>query len=363
MDKWKDCKNMLIIRLDNMGDLIMNNAALQQIKANMPHCKITLLASEMAIPIIPFLGTVDAYIQYDAPWMKLSNQDSAARTEALVANIKEKQFDSCIIFNVYSQNPMAAILLAYLAGIPKRAAYMRENPYSLLTHWVPDKEPLFQVKHQITRDLELVKYLGISHLSSCLPTLKMPSGRLSIFLPKPDLKRVILNYDVSEEKRRIPIEVARELLEKLLGLNFQVVLVGKENNGYLRSCSSVDSSPKLVNLIGKTSVRDLLLVVQQADAVITVNTGVAHISCALQRPTLVLYAQTNPQHIPWSRDSDFILYPVSPSARSKNTINIFVDKQNRDSKIVPLTTAVILKKFQALLGRSGPKKELMEEDG
>ena len=363
MDKWKDCKNMLIIRLDNMGDLIMNNAALQQIKANMPHCKITLLASKMAIPIIPFLGTVDAYIQYDAPWMKLSNQDSAARTEALVANIKEKQFDSCIIFNVYSQNPMAAILLAYLAGIPKRAAYMRENPYSLLTHWVPDKEPLFQVKHQITRDLELVKYLGISHLSSCLPTLKMPSGRLSIFLPKPDLKRVILNYDVSEEKRRIPIEVARELLEKLLGLNFQVVLVGKENNGYLRSCSSVDSSPKLVNLIGKTSVRDLLLVVQQADAVITVNTGVAHISCALQRTTLVLYAQSNPQHIPWSRDSDFILYPVSPSALSKNTINIFVDKQNRGSKIVPLTTAVILKKFQALLGRNGTKKELMEEDG
>ncbi|MDR0262450.1 MAG: glycosyltransferase family 9 protein [Sphingobacterium sp.] len=361
MDEWKDCKNMLIIRLDNMGDLIMNNAAFQQIKTNMPHCKITLLASEMAIPIIPFLGTVDAYIQYDAPWMKLGNQDSATYTEALIADIREKQFDACIIFNVYSQNPMAAIMLAYLAGIPKRAAYMRENPYTLLTQWIPDKEPLFQVRHQITRDLELVKYLGISTLNSSLPTLQIPSGRFPIFVSNPAFKPVILNYDVSEEKRRIPIEVARALIEKLIELNFQVVLVGKGNNDYLRSCSSTPNSQNLVNLIGTTSVRDLLLLVQQAAAVITVNTGVAHISCALQRPTLVLYAQTNPQHIPWSRDSDFVLYPVSPSARSKNTINIFVDKQNGTTKIAPLTTDVILEKFHALLERTGLKRKLMEE--
>jgi ADP-heptose:LPS heptosyltransferase len=251
MDKWKDCKNMLVIRLDNMGDLIMNNAALQQIKTNMPDCKITLLASKMAIPIIPYLGTVDAYMQYDAPWMKLSDQDSAVSTEALVADIRKKQFDACLIFNVYSQNPMAAIMLAYLAGIPKRAAYMRENPYSLLTHWIPDKEPLFQVQHQITRDLELVKYLGISHLSNCLPTLKIPSDGLSISISIPLAKRVILNYDVSEEKRRIPSAVARSLTEKLLELNFQVILVGKENNDYLTACSSISSAQNLINLIGK----------------------------------------------------------------------------------------------------------------
>ncbi|WP_293908175.1 glycosyltransferase family 9 protein [Sphingobacterium sp. UBA5670] len=363
MDEWKDCRNMLIIRLDNMGDLIMNNAAFQQIKTNMPHCKITLLASEMAIPIIPFLGTVDAYIQYDAPWMKLSKQDSATCTEALIADIREKQFDACIIFNVYSQNPMAAIMLAYLADIPKRAAYMRENPYTLLTHWIPDEEPLFQVRHQITRDLELVKYLGISTLNSCLPSLKIPSGKFSVSISNPAIKPVIVNYDVSEEKRRIPIEVARALIEKLLELNFQVVLVGKENNDYLRSCSSIPNSQNLTNLIGATSVCDLLQLVQQAAAVITVNTGVAHISCALQRPTLVLYAQTNPQHIPWSRDSDFILYPVSSSAQSKNTINTFVDRQNGTSEIAPLTTAIILEKFHALLERTGLKRKLMGEGG
>ncbi|WP_341832197.1 hypothetical protein AACH28_02955 [Sphingobacterium thalpophilum] len=109
---------MLIIRLDNMGDLIMSNAALQEIKSANGNCKITLLASEMAVPIIPYLGTVDDYIQYDAPWMKLSSHDTVASTEALIKTIKNRQFDSCIIFNVYSQNPMASIMLAYLAEIP-----------------------------------------------------------------------------------------------------------------------------------------------------------------------------------------------------------------------------------------------------
>ncbi len=350
MGQWKDCRNLLVIRLDNMGDVIMNNAALQEIKHQMPACKITLLASKMAVPIIPYLGTIDDYIQYDAPWMKLTDQDTAASTEALVHVIKALHFDGCLIFNVYSQNPMAAIFLAYLAGIPKRAAYLRENPYSLLTDWVPDQEPLFQVQHQIIRDLSLLTHLGISEHTTRLPALQLPDSPCNLELPR--LSRcVILNYDVSEEKRRIPLKIARELIQNLLSLDYQVLLVGKDDNDYLANCRKNIQSPRLTNLIGKTSIQDLLLLIPQAKAVITVNTGLVHMACALKVPTLVLYAQTNPQHIPWSQESAFILYPVEADKQSKNTINIFVDNQHNDSENPPLTTANILEKFSELLMR------------
>jgi hypothetical protein len=51
-------------------------------------------------------------------------------------------------------------MLAYLAGIPKRLAYCRENPYQLLTDWVPDQEPYTFIKHQVRRDLDLVAAVG-----------------------------------------------------------------------------------------------------------------------------------------------------------------------------------------------------------
>lgn len=361
MSNWKECKNILVIRLDNMGDLIMNNAALQELKFAIPDCKVTLLASEMAIPIIPFLGTVDDYMQYDAPWMKLAGQDSAEGTEVLINEIRSRQFDGCLIFNVYSQNPMAAILLAFLAGIPRRAAYMRENPYSLLTDWIPDKEPLFQVKHQITRDLDLLRHLGISYENSRLPSLKNIPQKVSLNLPTAKSKRVVLNYDVSEEKRRIAVKIAQELTQKLIDLDYQVVLIGKNDSDYLRASRQNLSSSNLINLIGMTSIADLLALLQNSDAVITVNTAVAHIGCALAKPTLVLYAQTNPQHIPWSQDSDFILYPVRSTMRSKNTINTFVDKQSKPSQNMALRTNIILQKFSVLLANAAQQQGLVQQ--
>lgn len=361
MGQWKDCRNLLVIRLDNMGDLIMNNAALQEIKHQMPSCKITLLASKMAIPIIPYLGTIDDYIQYDAPWMKLTEQDSAASTEALIHVIKALHFDGCLIFNVYSQNPMAAIFLAYMAGIPKRAAYMRENPYALLTDWVPDQEPLFQVQHQIIRDLGLLTHLGISSHTNRLPTLKMPDHPCSLRLAAPLSHYIILNYDVSEEKRRIPVEIAQELIQKLLDLHHPVLLVGKNDNDYLAACRKNIGSRQLFNLIGKTSIPDLLSLVKGARAVITVNTGLVHMACALKTPTLVLYAQTNPQHIPWSQESTFILYPVSAGKRSKNSINIFVDQQHTQAEYTPFTVDTILEKFSELLLRFDRRETEIQE--
>jgi hypothetical protein len=66
-----------------------------------------------------------------------------------VRQISEKKFDAAVIFTVYSQNPLPTVMLAYLAGIPKRLAYCRENPYQLLTDWVPDQEPYTLIKHQV----------------------------------------------------------------------------------------------------------------------------------------------------------------------------------------------------------------------
>ena len=147
-ERWTECKNILCIRPDNIGDLLMTTPALKALKETFS-CKITILTSSMASRIALSIPVIDDVMAIDLPWVKTKSSTNNQKIfYELVNEIEKRQFDAAIIFTVYSQNTMPSILLAYLAGIPKRLAYCRENPYELLTDWVPDKEPYSVVQHQ-----------------------------------------------------------------------------------------------------------------------------------------------------------------------------------------------------------------------
>ncbi len=54
-------------------------------------------------------------------------------------------------------------------------------------------------------------------------------------------------------------------------------------------------SHKPLNLVGKTTLPELVALLQLAEAVIAPDTGPAHIASALGTPVIGLYAATNPQ--------------------------------------------------------------------
>lgn len=145
----------MCIRPDNMGDLIMTGPALRALKDTFD-AKITVLTSSAAAGIAALMAEIDEVMVCDLPWVKNQSIADTAVFDETVQRIKAKQFDAAVVFTVYSQNPLPTVMLAYLAGIPRRLAYCRENPYQLLTHWVPDKEPYSEIKHQVQRDLDLV---------------------------------------------------------------------------------------------------------------------------------------------------------------------------------------------------------------
>ncbi|HEX8460355.1 MAG TPA: glycosyltransferase family 9 protein, partial [Segetibacter sp.] len=155
IQNWQHCKCILVIRADNMGDLIMNGPAISALKTTFS-AKITVLTSSMAAGIAPHLPCIDEVIVFDLPWVKAKAVAGSDEIFHLVKQLKQKKFDAVVIFTVFSQNPLPAAMIAYMAGIPLRLAYCRENPYELLTDWVPDKEPYSFIQHQVERDLNLV---------------------------------------------------------------------------------------------------------------------------------------------------------------------------------------------------------------
>src|SRR5581483_2278876 len=124
--------------------------------------------------IVPFISEVDDSIIFDSPWIKTDKQGTSKEVQNLVKQITQKSFDAAVIFTTYSQSPLPAALICFLANIPKRLAFVHENPYQLLTHWVPDPEPNDFIHHEVQRQLTLVSEIGYT----------TKNEKLSLTLPK-----------------------------------------------------------------------------------------------------------------------------------------------------------------------------------
>ena len=317
-----------------MGDVIMTGPAIRALKETF-QCNITLLTSGAAAGIASCIKEIDDVIIADLPWVKHNTLFDASMCLHLVQQLKERHFDAAIIFTVYSQSALPAALLTYLAGIPFRLAYCRENPYELLTDWVIDKEPFHFILHQVQRDLALVKQVGATtkcndlqlHLShkanvSMLQKLQQAGVHTSA-------KWILLHPGVSEAKRMYPVEQWVEIARMLEhDFHLQILLSGTKSEAPLAQAIADKANIKgIYNIAGLLNVQEFISCVQHTKLVITVNTATTHIAAAAKTPQVVLYAATNPQHTPWKSLSRVFYFPVQAELQSKNEIIRYVNGQ------------------------------------
>jgi ADP-heptose:LPS heptosyltransferase len=161
MTTWDKAKNILCVRLDSIGDVLMTTPAFRALKESKPECKLTLLTSGSGEAIASLIPEIDEVIRLDAPWMKATPERDSSRFDTeMIERLRRENFDAAIIFTVFSQNPLPAAYLCYLAEIPLRLGYCRENPYQLLNCWLKDNETEFCLKHEVVRQLDLVRFVG-----------------------------------------------------------------------------------------------------------------------------------------------------------------------------------------------------------
>lgn len=325
------CKNILVIRADNMGDLLMSSPAIRAVKETL-RCKITVLTSSMGQGIASFITEIDEVIVCDLPWVKTNEKFSPEQYFSLIEKLKAANFDGAIVFTVYSQNPLPSVMMAYLSGIPHRLAYCRENPYELLTDWVPEKEPYTFIRHQVRRDLELV---GQINCRTSNENLSLKVKNYSWPLLKNKLQElgfndcrisIVLHAGVSEQKREYPfrrwVETGKLLLKEF---PCQLVLTGNSAEAEFSDKISAEIGEGAISVAGKLDLQEFISLIRHSALVISVNTGTIHIAAALDIPIIVLYALTNPQHSPWKAKGEIMPFNVSKHLKSKNEVIKYVN--------------------------------------
>jgi len=305
-----EIRRVLCVRTDNLGDVLMTTPALHALRDACPGRHLTLLTSGAGAALAPFLTDVDDVIRYDAPWVGARTPRSHPADLAMRTLLEEGQFDAAVIFTVYSQNPMPAATMCYLAGVRRRLARCRENPYALLNDWVRETEPEHGVQHEVQRQLSLVQAIGANADDTRMrmqlrgidrQTLETILARRGI---DPELPYALIHPGASAESRRYPVERFAEAAAKLVrstGMN--MLITGSASETPLAH-ALIDAAgpavrPFMHDLTDAFELGAFAALIERAAVVISNNSGPVHIASALRAPVVDLYALTNPQHAPW----------------------------------------------------------------
>lgn len=315
-----------------MGDLLMSAPAIRALKQTFSP-KITLLTSSMAAGIAPYVSEIDDVIVFDLPWVKAKEVIANEEIFTLTEQLKERKFDAAVIFTVFSQSAMPAAMMAYMAGIPLRLAYSRENPYKLLSNWVPDKEPYTFIQHQVMRDLALVNAIGADtddislHLNIPVTCWKVVANKLTNTGVDIDKPWIIFHAGVSEKKREYPQDLWVEAAKLIIEKGFQILFTGTASEETLCAQLARKTGVNTFSVAGLFKLEEFIALIEKAPVVVSVNTGTIHIAAAVNTPVVVLYAQTNPQHTPWMVPCEVLEFEMEEDKRSKNEVIQYLYKK------------------------------------
>ena len=308
-ERWQTVKRVLLVRLDNLGDVLLTTPAFHAVKTALPDASLTLLASHVGAQVAVLNPDIDDVIVYPAPWMdpwRKMPQDSE-REQHTIAEIKDRHFDGAIIFTSFHQSPLPSAYLCYLADIPLRVAASIDGPGSLLTtrHKHPDT-----IIHEVEHNLNLVRVLGMDTDERDL-VLNVPGDAqrdIAHLLETYAIHRplVVVHPGCTMPARTYPWEMYVEVINLLVEqLGAFVVVTGADDErplveqilGQVRT----ENIPATLAMAGTLPFPLFCALIQAADLTITNNTGPMHISAAVKTPVIALFALTNPpeQWGPW----------------------------------------------------------------
>lgn len=320
MEDWTQAKNILCIRLDAMGDVLMTTPAMKALKDAVPGRKVSLLTSTQGALIASSIDIFEKVFSYKAPWLKASGTRSDSSVDVgLIEDLKKEKFDAVVIFTVYSQNPLPSAFLCFLAEIPLRAAYCRENPYSLLTHWLVEDEPEQRLRHEVRRHLDLVTHLGAC--GEDLP-LYLNVDKKSLIAVEEKLKArnifplsrdwIVIHPGSTASSRRYSISgfaKVADLIIEILGK--RVLFTGSQDEREIINSIQTEMHNPSDNLGGELSLKEMIALLSKSPLLISNNSGPVHMAAALGTPIVDLYALTNPQHTPWMVQHTTLFHDVS----------------------------------------------------
>jgi ADP-heptose:LPS heptosyltransferase len=287
--------NVLAVRQDNNGDVLLAGPALRAIAAGAS--RLLLLCGPSGRAAAEALCGIDEVLCWEAAWIEAHpTPPRRDDLERFVDRLAGLRIDVAVIFTSFHQSPLPTALLLRMAGVPKVGAISEDYPGGLLDvrhRGVPDD------LHEVERALSLARAMGFAppphdegRLAMCVAD-ENPAAHLGSY--------VVVHPGATVPARAWSPQANRALVRALAERGRRVVVTGSAGEREL--CAAVAGEHAL-NLCGATDFRELGRVIADADAIVVGNTGAAHVAAAVGTPTVSLFPPTVPaaRFRPWMVD-------------------------------------------------------------
>ena len=285
--------NKILIRSTNwIGDAVMTLPAVAAIRKGFPNAEITILAKEWVAEIFRLSKDIDKIIIFADP----GRHSGIGGKIDLARELRAEHFGATILL----QNAISAALLTFFAGIPRRAGYNTYARGFLLTDSIVLRKEIKKM-HQTKYYLEMVKALGCPDIADNV-FLDVPDEYLTLastLLGKKGVQRekVVIGMAPGAAygpAKRWPPERFAQTADMLISeFDAQVLLFGSTQDMPTIQEIISHTRGKLFSFAEETTLKEAIALIDGCNAFISNDSGLTHVSGALNKPTVAIFGSTN----------------------------------------------------------------------
>jgi len=294
-------KKFLIIRFSSIGDIVLTTPVIRCLRKQYPEAKIHYVTKKSYRTLLDSNSYIDKVHVIEKDISEVANE------------LKDEDFDFVIdLHNNLRSNSLKRKLKKPAAAFPK----LNWKKF-ILTNFKWNNMPDI---HIVERYFEAVNSLHVKNdnegLDYFIPTesivnlsdYSIPSGYTA--------------YSIGAQyaTKKLPNSKIIELINQL---NTPIVLLGDKSD--IQNAHEISAAcEQTINLCGKLTLNESASVVQQANKIITHDTGLMHIASAFNKPIISIWGNTIP---------DLGMYPYMPKGKDLYAIHEVDTKCRPCSKI------------------------------
>lgn len=279
-------KNLLIVRTDRIGDVILSLPLARIIKKHYPACKVTFLVKNYTRELVenhPYIDNI----------LTLAEDNGKVNLKKNIRLIKKYNFDSSII--VYPT--FSVSLVIFFSGITHRIG-TGYRWYSFLFNEKVYEHRKYAEKHELEFNVNLLRKFNISeeispaNIKFDLHINPESDKRVKWKLQEKGVgfgKPIIIFHPGSlGSSVDLPVEKFKELIRQVNNkTDFQIILTGSSNERSI--CERLVLNEKIKNLAGEFSLSEMVSLIDLSEIFVSNSTGPIHIAAALNKHTIGFY--------------------------------------------------------------------------
>lgn len=278
-------KNLCILRLSAIGDVCHAVAMVQAIQRYYPEIQITWV-----------IGKVEAMLLKDLPGVNFVIFDKKAGLKGYIdlrRQLKSYKFDVLLHMQVALRASLASLCIPAKIKIGFDRFRAKEGQWLFTNRMIAAQDN----PHVLDGFMGFAQAINVP-LSS--PYWEMPIRDEDILWATEQLSSekpiAVISPAASKAERNWHSEGYAKTAEHLCSLGFNVVICGgpTTQEKLLAEDIIARADCEITNMVGKTSLKQLLAILKVAHLVIAPDTGPTHMAVTVATPVIGLYAHSNP---------------------------------------------------------------------